>query len=81
MGTYYWEVPESTMSQREQRSILERQDFVDTAIHNILELLTQRTEWDIEDIGAVRDAICAVAEKYGISEKDIYPSPCEDDDK
>lgn len=57
---------------------LERQDFVDNEIFELIQKLipaNKKLEWDIEVIGAVRDAIRAevVDEQKLMSEIKFYP--------
>lgn len=56
---------------------IERQDFVDNRIHEILEELLpfdKEIEWDIDAIGIVRDAITKVyVGKNLCSEQEFYP--------
>lgn len=56
-----------------QREI-ERQDFVDGAIHKLLEELAgHELPWNIEWIGAVRDAVQnSICEECGMAPKDFY---------
>jgi hypothetical protein len=55
-----------------------RQDFVDNEIFELLQKLlplSKPMKWDIEAIGAVRDAICEqiVDKEKAMSEKQFYP--------
>lgn len=54
----------------------ERQDFVDNQIFELMQKLipsSKKLEWDIEIIGAVRDAIGEqIVDKKFTSEKDFY---------
>lgn len=54
-----------------------RQDFVDNAIHNLINDLIpsdKEMEWDIESIGEVRDAIQAqLVERGFCTEQELYP--------
>ena len=63
------------MSLTEQQ--IERQDFVDNAIFNLINELipsNKEMEWDIELIGEVRDAILTkLVEKGLCSEQEFYP--------
>ena len=56
---------------------IERQDFVDNAIFNLINELIpsdKEMEWDIEFIGVVRDAIqTRLVEKGICSEHEFYP--------
>lgn len=56
---------------------IERQDFVDNRIHELLEELLpfeKEIEWDIDAIGTIRDAITKVyADKNLCSEQQFYP--------
>ena len=56
---------------------IERQDFVDNVIFELMQKLVpalKKLEWDIEIIGAVRDAIGErIIDKKFMSEKDFYP--------
>lgn len=56
---------------------IERQDFVDNAIFNLINELIpsdKEMEWDIEFIGVVRDAIqTRLVEKGICSEQEYYP--------
>lgn len=57
---------------------IERQDFVDNQIFELIQKLlppSKKMDWDIEIIGAVRDAICEqVVDKQKImSEGRFYP--------
>ena len=56
---------------------IERQDFVDNAIFNLINELIpsdKEMEWDIEFIGVVRDAIqTRLVEKGICSEQEFYP--------
>jgi hypothetical protein len=63
------------------RDQLERQDFVDNAIQELLQLLNPTETpipWDIESISRVRDEIqrCVVS-KTGCTEQQFYPCFCE----
>lgn len=56
---------------------IERQDFVDNHIFELLQKLlpaTKNIDWDIEVIGAVRDVISTqIVDKKLMKEKDFYP--------
>ena len=56
---------------------IERQDFVDNAIFELLRELqpaAKDIDWDIEKIAEVRDSIAALFEQNGIcTENDFYP--------
>lgn len=56
---------------------IERQDFVDNAIFDLINKLIpsgKETEWDIEIIGEIRDAIQTKLVERGIcSEQEFYP--------
>lgn len=56
---------------------IERQDFVDNQIFALMQKLApppEQLEWDIEKIGAVREAIRKqVASEEGMSEMEFYP--------
>lgn len=56
---------------------IERQDFVDNAIFNLINELIpsdKEMEWNIEFIGVVRDAIqTRLVEKGICSEQEFYP--------
>lgn len=56
---------------------IERQDFVDNMVYNMLNVLTpsdQRMNWDIETIGLVRDTIANLFVKKGVcTEQEFYP--------
>ena len=56
---------------------LERQDFVDNAIFELIQAINPTTHpisWDIEMIGNVRDSIVSeLQNKLEITEFDIYP--------
>jgi len=57
---------------------IERQDFVDNQIIELMQKLlpvSKTIEWDIEAIGAIRDAIRAqvIGKKGVISEAQFYP--------
>jgi len=59
-------------------SQLKRQDFVDNAIYELLHTLNpsqQEIEWDIEEIGGIRDVICHwLVERLAITdEMTFYP--------
>ncbi len=62
---------------------LERQDFVDNAIHALLEELADMViQWDVSLLGAVRDIISDEFESRGImTEADFYPCPDEPDEQ
>ena len=53
----------------------ERQDFVDNAIHTLIEeLLGMPAEWDIQVIAAVRQVIQQYLwEEYAYPEREFYP--------
>lgn len=59
------------------RQQIERQDFVDNAIFDLMNRLIpsdKEMEWDIEAIGKVRDVILAQFEREGIcTEMEFYP--------
>ena len=59
------------------RQQIERQDFVDNAIFDLMNRLIpsdKEMEWDIEAIGEVRDVILAEFERKGIcTEREFYP--------
>jgi len=60
------------------RKQLERQDLVDNEIYELIQKLLpsakKRIEWDIEIIGAVRDAIQSeVVGRKAMSEVQFYP--------
>ncbi|MFA5354518.1 MAG: hypothetical protein WC291_09845 [Thermodesulfovibrionales bacterium] len=55
---------------------LDRQDWVDNGIHGLLEELTgKEVDWDIEDIGLIRDAFKEVIVDRGMimTEQQFYP--------
>lgn len=56
---------------------IERQDFVDNAIFELINELIpseKEMEWDIEAIGEIRDAIQSLlVEKGFCTEQDFYP--------
>ena len=56
---------------------LQRQDFVDNAIHKMINELIpneKQLDWDIERIAQVRDSISQVVAKKGIcTEQEFYP--------
>lgn len=56
---------------------IERQDFVDNAIFDLISELIpsdKKIEWDIEAIGAVRDAIqLQLVERGFCTEQEFYP--------
>lgn len=56
---------------------IERQDFVDNAIFELINELNpseKELEWDIEIIGEIRDAIQSqLVEKGFCTEQDFYP--------
>lgn len=57
---------------------IERQDFVDNQIFELIQKLiptSKKPEWDIEMIGAVRDAIGTqiIDRKKIVKEKQFYP--------
>lgn len=56
---------------------IEKQDFVDNQIFELMQKLllpSKKIKWDIEIIGAVRDAISAqIVDKKFMSKKDLYP--------
>jgi hypothetical protein len=56
---------------------IERQDFVDNAIFNLINELIpsdKEMEWDIEAIGEIRDAIQAkLVDKNICTEQEFYP--------
>ena len=56
---------------------ISRQDFVDNAIHDLINELIpsdKEMEWDIEVIGEVRDAIQAQLVERGLcTEQEFYP--------
>ena len=56
---------------------IERQDFVDNAIYDLINELIpsdKEMEWDIEVIGEVRDAIQAQLVERGLcTEQEFYP--------
>lgn len=56
---------------------ISRQDFVDNAIHDLINELipsVKEMEWDIEVIGEVRDVIQAMLVGRGIcTEQEFYP--------
>jgi hypothetical protein len=56
---------------------ISRQDFVDNAIHDLINELIpsdKEMEWDIEVIGEVRDVIQAMLVGRGIcTEQEFYP--------
>lgn len=72
---YLCKLKVSNMSLTEQQ--IERQDFVDNAIFNLINELipsSKEMEWDIELIGEVRDAILTkLVEKGFCSEQEFYP--------
>ena len=59
------------------RQQIERQDFVDNKIYQVLNDLipsNKSVEWDIESIGTIRDFIQQVlVEKGFCSEQEFYP--------
>lgn len=59
------------------RQQIERQDFVDNAIFDLMNRLIpsdKEMEWDIEAIGEVRDVILSQFERKGIcTEMEFYP--------
>ncbi len=59
------------------RQQIERQDFVDNAIFDLMNRLIpsdKEMEWDIEAIGEVRDVILAQFERKGFcTEMEFYP--------
>lgn len=59
------------------RQQIARQDFVDNRIFELIQKLlpeAKKIDWDIEIIGAVRDAISTqVVDKKLMSYKDFYP--------
>lgn len=59
---------------------IDRQDFVDNAVYNLIGALIpgkyrdKEYDWDIEDIGNVREVIGEILEeKLGVTEADFYP--------
>lgn len=56
---------------------IERQDFVDNSIFELLQNLNptdNKMEWDIDFIGEIRDLIASRFDEMGIcSEKEFYP--------
>ena len=56
---------------------IERQDFVDNSIFELLQSLNpteKHFDWDIEMIGSIRDIIKArIIEKTNCSEQEFYP--------
>ena len=56
---------------------IERQDFVDNAIFDLLKMLNptnKQLDWDIEMISNIRDIVKTwIVEKTNCSEKDFYP--------
>lgn len=57
---------------------IDRQDFVDNQIFELVQELagsSKQIEWDVEAIGAVRDAIQKqfVGKGKGVTEKQFYP--------
>ena len=56
---------------------IERQDFVDNAIFNLIDELVpsdKEMEWDIEAIGEIRDAIQSQLVNRGLcTEQEFYP--------
>ena len=56
---------------------IERQDFVDNAIFNLINELIpsgKEMEWDIDSIGEIRDSIQSqLVEKGFCTEKEFYP--------
>jgi hypothetical protein len=56
---------------------IERQDFVDNSIFELLQNLNPTTnefDWDIEMISDIRDTIqCYVIKKTNCSEQEFYP--------
>lgn len=56
---------------------IERQDFVDNQIFELIKKLvpySRKIDWDIETIGAIRHAIgIQIVDKKFMSEKDFYP--------
>lgn len=56
---------------------IERQDFVDNRIFELIQELNpsqSKIDWDIEMIGEVRDCIQNIlGEKISVSEEDFYP--------
>lgn len=56
---------------------IERQDFVDNAIFNLIDELVpsdKEMEWDIEAIGEIRDAIQSQLVTRGFcTDQDFYP--------
>ncbi|MFZ2992411.1 MAG: hypothetical protein WA061_01735 [Microgenomates group bacterium] len=73
--TNYFEIPTEDEQDFDLSSEqIERQDFVDNTIYAMLEeLLGKNLEWNIEQIGMVRDIVQKIAESEGISEEDFYP--------
>ncbi len=63
---------------------IERQDFVDNRIFELIQELNPsqiEINWDMEIIGGVRDCIQnLLEEKFAISEEDFYPFLKEDGD-
>ena len=57
------------------REQIERQDFVDNAILELLRLLIRRETyaWDIEEIGLIRDDIEELATAHGWAPGAFYP--------